>query len=108
MKHDLLKDAIIEKLKAIYDPEISVNIFDLGLIYSIDCEDKEGFTMCIITMTFTSANCPESGILHDLVQNVSTQIEGFGEVEILPKIVFEPAWSKEMMSDEAKLSLGLL
>lgn len=108
MQQDQLEEKIIEKLKGIYDPEIPVNIYDLGLIYSIDIEDKGSFTMCVITMTFTSANCPVSDTLYDLVKNISTQIEGLGDLEVLPKIVFEPRWSKDMMNDEAKLALGML
>lgn len=103
-----LEEKIIEELKQIYDPEMSVNIYDLGLIYEIDCEEKGDFTMCVITMTFTSAACPVGETLYNLVKNISTKIEGFGELEILPKIVFEPQWSHEMMNDEVKLALGLL
>jgi metal-sulfur cluster biosynthetic enzyme len=108
MNLDQLEDKIIEKLKMIYDPEIAVNIYDLGLIYSLDIQHKGSFTMCIVTMTFTSANCPVSDSLYDAVKNISTQIEDVGDLEILPKIVFEPQWSKEMMNDEAKLALGML
>ncbi|MDB2562354.1 iron-sulfur cluster assembly protein [Sulfurimonas sp.] len=109
MEFDTLKEKIIEKLKMIYDPEMSVNIYDLGLIYSIDCEKKEDASIdCIITMTLTSANCPVSGTLYDLVSNVGYCIEEVEDLETIPKLVFDPPWTQSMMSDEAKLTLGLL
>ena len=103
-----LKEKIIEKLKEIYDPEIPVNIYELGLIYDINCHRKEAQTRCVVTMTLTSATCPVSESLIDQVRNVSYLIEGEGDVVIEPHLVFDPPWTQEKMSDEAKLQLGML
>ena len=108
MEYDALKEKIIEKIKDIYDPEIPVNLYDLGLIYSIDCTPKEDYIRCTITMTLTSASCPVSENLYDQIEDISYIIEGEGNLEVVPNLVFEPPWSKDMMSDEAKLSLGML
>ncbi|WP_415248990.1 iron-sulfur cluster assembly protein [Sulfurimonas sp.] len=109
MNFDILKEKIIEKLKDIYDPEIPVNIYDLGLIYSIDCEKKDdNSTSCIVSMTLTSAGCPVSEVLYDQVCNVSYIIDGEDDLDIIPKLVFDPPWTQDMMSDDAKLALGML
>ena len=109
MKFDTLKEKIVEKLKNIYDPEMSVNIYDLGLIYSIECEKKEDdSTFCLITMTLTSAGCPISETLYSLVCNIEKQIDGEYNLVIETNIVFDPPWTRDMMSDDAKLALGML
>lgn len=109
MEFDALKEKIIEKLKEIYDPEIPVNIYDLGLIYSIDCEKKEeSVTLCTVTMTLTSAGCPVSEVLYDQVCNISYIIDGEDNLDVVPKLVFDPPWTQSMMSDDAKLALGML
>ena len=108
MKYDALKEKIIEKIKEIYDPEIPVNLYDLGLIYSIDCIEKEDYTRCTVTMTLTSASCPVSENLYDQIEDIAYVVEGEGNLEVVPNLVFDPPWSKDMMSDEAKLSLGML
>ena len=108
MKYDVLKEKIIEKIKEIYDPEIPVNLYDLGLIYSIDCVAKEDYTRCTVTMTLTSASCPVSESLYDQIEDIAYVIEGEGNLEVAPNLVFDPPWTKDMMSDEAKLSLGML
>ncbi len=109
MDFDALKEKIIEKLKNIYDPEIPVNIYDLGLIYSIDCKNKDETTKsCVVSMTLTSAGCPVSEVLYDQVCNISYLIDGEDDLEVIPKLVFEPPWNQDMMSDDAKLSLGML
>jgi FeS assembly SUF system protein len=102
-----LEAEIIENLKKIYDPEIPVNIYDLGLIYNIDfgLESPEGVAV-MITMTLTSAACPVSESLVDQVRNVGFIVEGVSYVE--PNLVFDPPWSQDSMSDEAKLQLGML
>ena len=97
---DILKveKEIVLTLKNIYDPEIPVNIYDLGLIYNIDFEPSGEVT---IQMTLTAPNCP---VADQLVEDVNTQV---GKVAGVTK-VFEPAWDKSMMSDEALLELNLL
>lgn len=98
-----LEGEIVKILKYIYDPEIPVNIYDLGLIYNIDVDENNNVE---ITMTLTAPNCP---IADQIVQEVETQlknIDGVNEVNV--NLVFDPPWDKEMMSDEAKLELGLM
>ena len=90
-------------LKAVFDPEIPVNVYDLGLIYKIDVTDDY---VVNIDMTLTAPNCPAADfIMEDIHQKVSS-IEGVKEVNI--ELVYEPEWTKDMMTEEAKLDLGLL
>ncbi len=99
---EILKDKIIIVLKTVYDPEIPVNIYDLGLIYNIEIEDKN----LRITMTLTSPNCP---MAEQMVEEMKTNlgyIEEIDNVEI--DITFEPPWNPDSLSDEVKLQLGLL
>jgi len=99
----LLEEQILDRIKTVYDPEIPVNIYDLGLIYKI--EVKEGHNV-EIEMTLTAPNCPAADFL---VEDVRQKVESLEEVKNVDiKIVFEPAWSQEMMSEEAQLELGLL
>jgi len=107
-KFETLKEKIVEKLKEIYDPEIPVNLYDLGLIYSIDCAKETGGTGCMVTMTLTSATCPVSESIVDQVRNIGSLIEDEGELRIDVNLVFDPPWTKEKMSDDAKLQLGML
>lgn len=102
---DILKveKEIVLTLKNIYDPEIPVNIYDLGLIYNIDFEPSGEVT---ILMTLTAPNCP---VADQLVEDVNMQVgkvAGVTKVNVI--LVFEPAWDKSMMSDEALLELNLL
>lgn len=108
MGFETLEKKIIEELKKIYDPEIPINIYDLGLIYSIEFEKNGEMTFCLITMTLTSAGCPVSENLVEQIGNIVYSIQGEGLLEIYPELVFDPPWSKEMMSDETKLALGML
>ena len=108
MKYAKLKEQIIEKLKEIYDPEIPVNLYDLGLIYSIDCARENNAPKCVVTMTLTSATCPVSDSLVDQVRNVASLIESEPDLTIETNLVFDPPWDQEKMSIEAKLQLGLL
>ena len=90
-------------LKTVFDPEIPVNIYDLGLIYRIDISDDG---VCAIDMTLTAQSCPASDFLmEDIRQKVGT-VEGIKQVDV--NLVFEPEWNKDMMSEEAKLELGFL
>lgn len=108
MKYAKLKEKIIEKLKEIYDPEIPVNLYDLGLIYAIDCAREGNAPKCVVTMTLTSATCPVSDSLVNQVRNVGYLIEDEPDLIIEPNLVFDPPWDQAKMSIEAKLQLGLL
>ncbi|MCI5559847.1 MAG: iron-sulfur cluster assembly protein [Phocaeicola sp.] len=97
------EERIIELLKTVYDPEIPVNIYDLGLIYGIDIQDDGKLTL---EMTLTAPNCPMADFIVEDVRIRLNTIEELTDVQI--KLVFEPVWSREMMSEEAMLELGLL
>ncbi len=94
---------IVKALKNVYDPEIPVNIYDLGLIYEIKV-DEEGKVE--VTMTLTAPNCPMADELLDNVHNSIKDVPGVTDVTV--KLTFEPEWNKDMMSEEAKLELGFL
>jgi FeS assembly SUF system protein len=97
------EEQILKMLKTVFDPEIPVNIYDLGLIYKIDLKDDGA---CDIDMTLTAPSCPAADFLvEDIRQKVAT-VEGVTAVNV--NIVFEPEWNKDMMSEEAKLELGFL
>ncbi len=108
MRYKSLREKIIAQLKEIYDPEIPVNLYDLGLIYGIDFAREGSKTVCVVTMTLTSAACPVSESIVNLVANIANFIEDEGEVEVRPNLVFDPPWDREKVSDEAKLHLGML
>jgi FeS assembly SUF system protein len=98
-----IETRIVGVLKSIFDPEIPVNIYDLGLIYSIDLDDDH---IAHITMTLTAPNCP---MAEDLVEEVKYKVTGTkGVKECDLKLTFNPPWNKSMLSDEAKLELGFL
>jgi FeS assembly SUF system protein len=99
---EILKDKIITVLKTVYDPEIPVNIYDLGLIYNIEIEDKN----LRITMTLTSPNCPMAEQMIDEMKTNLGYIKEIDKVDI--DITFEPTWNPDSLSDEVKLQLGLL
>jgi len=94
---------IVGVLKSIYDPEIPVNIYDLGLIYDINIDDDR---MVRIKMTLTAPNCPMADQLIEEVKYKVLGIAGVKDVDL--KLTFNPPWDKNMLSDEAKLELGLL
>ena len=97
-----LKDKIIAEIKKIYDPEIPVNIYDLGLIYDIKVEDKN---TAKVKMTLTSPNCPVAESLPKDVKDGIMQVEGIDNVDL--DLVWDPPWDKTMMSESAKLELNL-
>ena len=103
MNEFLEKEAILRMLKTVYDPEIPVNIYDLGLIYGIETKDDG---VCEITMTLTAPSCPAGDFLVEDIRQKVGGVEGIKEVNV--NIVFEPEWTKDMMSEEAKLELGFL
>ena len=94
---------IIKALKRVYDPEIPVNVYDLGLIYNIEVDDYQNAD---IKMTLTAPNCPIADQIFDNVKEEVKKIDEIKKVNI--EVVFEPPWSAEMMSEEAKLELGYL
>ena len=96
------RNKVIEEIKKIYDPEIPVNIYELGLIYKIEIDDKNKVN---INMTLTSPNCPVAESLPKLVKNNIMKIEEVSDVEI--NLVWEPPWNKDKMSETAKLELNL-
>jgi len=98
-----LEDEIVKMLKTVYDPEIPVNIYDLGLIYGVDIDDEKNVT---ITMTMTAPACPAADFIMEDVKIAIESIREINNVEI--KLVFEPEWHKNLMSEEAKLELGFL
>jgi len=102
---ELQNKVIDEGLRHIYDPELPVNIYDLGLIYDVSCDVVDGHK-CSITMTFTSPTCSMSDVLLQLVNSLPMRIDELDEVDV--KLVFDPPWDQSKMSDEAKLTMGLL
>ena len=97
-----LKDKIIEEIKKIYDPEIPVNIYDLGLIYDVKVENKN---TAKVKMTLTSPNCPVAETLPKEVKDGIMQVEGIDKVDL--DLVWDPPWDKDRMSEAAKLELNL-
>ena len=98
-----LEERIIEVLKTVYDPEIPVDIYNLGLIYRIELQDNADLE---VDMTLTAPNCPAAEFLMEDVRIKLNGIEGLNNVMI--NLVFEPEWDKDMMSEEAKLELGFM
>lgn len=98
-----LETEILRVLKNIYDPEIPVNIYDLGLIYDIDVDEYDNVD---ITMTLTAPNCPVADSLVEQVQSDVNDIEGTKKVRV--ELTFDPPWTKDMLSEEAMLQLGFM
>ena len=98
-----IEEKIVAMLKTVYDPEIPVNVYDLGLIYKIDV--KENFDVTI-DMTLTAPNCPAADFIMEDVRQKIDSVEGVSSAVV--NLVFEPEWDKDMMSEEAKLDLGFL
>ncbi|MDR0834365.1 MAG: iron-sulfur cluster assembly protein [Candidatus Symbiothrix sp.] len=98
-----LEEEIVKMLKTVYDPEIPVNVYDLGLIYGVEVDDDKNV---IIAMTLTAPACPAVDFL---VEDVKMKVESIPEVKgVTVNIVFEPEWHHGLMSEEAKLELGFL
>lgn len=98
-----LEEKVVQMLRTVFDPEIPVDIYSLGLIYRIDIDDDANLT---IDMTMTAPNCPMADFIVDDARIKLESIEGIKSVRI--NVVFEPEWNKDMMSEEAKLELGFL
>jgi FeS assembly SUF system protein len=98
-----LENKVVEVLKTIYDPEIPVDVFELGLIYEVDIDDERNVT---IYMTLTSPNCPVAESMPQEIEDKVGQIAEVASSKV--QVVFDPPWDKDMMSEEAKLELGFL
>lgn len=98
-----IEEKVIKMLKTVYDPEIPVDIYELGMIYKIDVDDDFNVN---IDMTLTAPNCPAADFIMEDVHQKVTSIDEVGQVNV--NLVFEPEWDKSMMSEEAKLDLGFM
>lgn len=98
-----LQSAVVDALKEIYDPEIPVNIYDLGLIYGVEVDDECDAT---VTMTLTTPHCPVAETMPGEVELRASSVPGIRDAEV--NLVWDPPWSPEKMSDEARLELGML
>ena len=96
-----LEERIVDVLKTVYDPEIPVNIFDLGMIYKIDVKDDATVEL---DMTFTAPNCPAADFILEDVRTKIESVEGIRAANV--NLVFEPAWDQSMMTEEARVELG--
>ena len=103
IQDNALEQQVIEAIKTVYDPEIPVNVYDLGLIYdiAIDADHRAH-----IRMTLTAPACPVAGILPGQVESAVKQVDGIEDAEV--ELVWDPPWSQDRMSEEAQLALGLL
>ena len=97
------EEQVLKMLKTVFDPEIPVNVYDLGLIYKVELKDNG---VCDIDMTLTAPSCPAADFLVEDIRQKVGSVEGINTVNV--KLVFEPEWTKDMMSEEAKLELGFL
>lgn len=97
-----LKDQIVAALKKVYDPEMPVNIYELGLIYGLDVDDAGRAS---VRMTLTAPNCPVAGTLPGEVERAVRAVPGVNDVKL--ELTFDPPWSKDRMSEAAKLALGI-
>jgi len=100
---ETLREPIIAALRNVHDPEIPVNIFDLGLIYRIDIAANGDVA---VDMTLTAPACPVAGMMPRLVEDAVRQVEGVGEIRV--ELVWDPPWTKEQMTEEARLQLGMM
>jgi FeS assembly SUF system protein len=99
---DALTDRLIEQLKTVYDPEIPVDIYELGLIYKVDVSDERDV---VVDMTLTAPGCPVAGEMPDWVRDAILAVDGLKSCTV--NLVFDPPWDQSMMSDEAKLQLNM-
>lgn len=96
-----IEENIVDVIKTVYDPEIPVNIYDLGMIYKIDVQDEGDVE---VDMTFTAPNCPAADFILEDVRTKIESVEGVHNVNV--NLVFEPVWDQSMMSEEARVELG--
>ena len=100
--NQISKDSVIEKIKTVMDPEIPVNLYDLGLIYKIEVDQKNNI---LVEMTLTNPNCPVAGTMPENVGKAVSLLDDILSVEV--RLIWQPKWSKEMMSEDAKLALDI-
>ncbi|MDX2028196.1 MAG: DUF59 domain-containing protein [Alphaproteobacteria bacterium] len=106
MSEETLQDKIVNRIRTVYDPEIPVNLYDLGLIYSVDLQPAaEGKNDLHITMTLTTPNCPVAGQMPEMVKRAVEELDELGAIKV--DLVWDPPWDKSRMSDEAKLQLNM-
>ena len=98
----ITKSKVVEKIKKIFDPEIPINIYDLGLIYNLEIDKQNNIA---IKMTLTTPNCPVAGSMPENVGKTVSKIEGVSSIKV--ELVWEPKWSKDMMTEDAKLALDI-
>ena len=103
MDESMRREQVIEALRTVYDPEIPVNIYDLGLVYGIELPEEGRVD---IRMTLTAPSCPVAGEMPGVVESRVLEVPGVSEVRV--DLVWDPPWGRERLSDEAKLQLGLL
>lgn len=103
MSAEELREPIIAALRRVHDPEIPINIYDLGLIYKIDIADNGDID---IDMTLTAPACPVAGMMPVMVKDAVQKVEGVGDVQV--ELVWDPPWSQDKMSEEALLQLGMM
>ncbi len=97
------EDALVEAMRTVYDPEIPVNIYDLGLIYTLDIADDGSIQ---VEMSLTAPGCPVAGEMPGMVARAVSGVAGTGEVEV--RLVWDPPWTPDRMSEDAKLALGMM
>ena len=97
-----LEERIIAAIREVYDPELPVNVYDLGLIYTLDIDENAAVS---VAMTLTAPGCPVAGVLPGQVENAIKAVEGVSDARV--QLVWDPPWDKDRISDEAKLALGL-
>ncbi|MCF8303376.1 MAG: SUF system Fe-S cluster assembly protein [Bacteroidales bacterium] len=98
-----IENGVVEQLKQVYDPEIPVNIYDLGLVYEVNIDDDSNVH---ILMTLTAPNCPVAESLPQEVKEKAAEVEGVNSADV--EITFDPPWTMDMMSEEAKMELGFI
>ncbi|HEV3242085.1 MAG TPA: SUF system Fe-S cluster assembly protein [Methyloceanibacter sp.] len=101
-QHDQLKDDLVAALKTVFDPEIPVDIYELGLIYRLDVDSERNIE---VDMTLTAPGCPVAGDMPGWVENAVSSVPGVGQVKV--NLVFDPPWDPSRMSDEARLALNM-
>ena len=98
-----LKARLVEALRTVYDPEIPVNIYDLGLIYRLEVDERG---VVLVEMTLTAPACPVAGMMPGMVEGAVRQVPGVTDVQV--ELVWDPPWTQERMTEEAQLQLGLM